>query len=160
MDEDHIFLVSLDEFCQKEKFDEGQKKLFRDTFSEAGALVIENGMEFISLAPYMNYVLDGLRSGKMEAHKLHTLEIVLDYDFVCRVALKEWVPLSAAVLRNSAFSPDSVPEENRAQGLSELVSDIKRIVKYFLDAQNMLLACYQLRVRSLEAERSQDPGLK
>ncbi len=160
MNEDHIFLVSLDEFCQKEQYDERQKELFRDTFSEIGSLVNQNGMEFISLAPYMNYVLDGLRSGKKKAHKLRTLKTALDYDFVCRVALKEWVPLSAAVLRNSAFSPNSVPDKDRADGLSELVSDIERIVKYFLDAQKMLLACYQLRVRSLKAERSKDPGLK
>jgi hypothetical protein len=139
MNEAHGFLVSLDEFCSKEKYSEAQKEHFREIFSKENALVYENSREFISLAPYMNYTLRGLELCKNDAQNRPSIKSILDYDFVCRIALKEWIPLSAAVLRDFGPSPDNPTDGARRQGLSELASDIKLIVEYFLDAQGMLV---------------------
>jgi hypothetical protein len=139
MNEDHIFLVSLDEFCTKENYSEVQKGHFRENFSEVNALAIESSVELISLAPYMNHTLRGLELTKNDAHNRQSIESILDYDFACRVALTEWVPLSGAVLRKFGSNPDDTSDGGRRRGLSELVSDLKLIVEYFFDAQNMLL---------------------
>ena len=139
MNDEHVFLVSLDEFRTKENYSEARKEHFREILSEVDALVYENSREFISLAPYMNYTLQGLELRKNDAHNDPSIKSTLDYDFVCRVALKEWVPLSAAVLRNFGPSHDKPADRARRQGLFELVSDVKLIVEYFLDAQSMLL---------------------
>lgn len=140
MNERHLFIVSLEEFFEKEKYTEEQQGHFIENFSDLDALVTTDGKKYVLLPPYMNYILEGLELGKNEAQEKHSLKSILDYDYVCRCTLKEWLAFSAAILRNFALDPDIFPEEDERQGLSELVDGLKQIAEHFIEAQKMLLS--------------------
>jgi hypothetical protein len=139
MNKKYFFIVSLEEFFEKEKYTKERQKHFRKSCSRILALVIIGGKDYLSLPQYMNHTLKGLYFCKRHAHEDRSPKSILDYDYVCRAALDEWVPLLAAVLRNFALDTNISPGKEDRRGLSELVDGLKQIAEYFIDAQNMLL---------------------
>ena len=139
MNEKHLFIVSLDEFFTREKYTDEKQTQFRKRCSRILSLIIIGGKDYLSLPQYMNHTLKDLYFHKRHAFEDCSPKSILDYDYVCRAALDECVPLSAAILRNFALDADIFPCKDDRRRLSDLVDGLKQIAEHFIDAQNMLL---------------------
>jgi hypothetical protein len=140
MKNDYTYLVSLNDFCARFEYGDKFRERFRQNLINIEALVNDNGIEYISLGPYMNFTLDGLELSKIHTHDHQTLKNILDYDSVCRIYLEEWIKLSAEIQRPYASRPAYIYDTDFLENMSKLTASVKMVVEYFLDAQDIILA--------------------